>query len=51
MQHKTTMTGLSGEAESFPELHAVQEGLPGNRRRRRMKLGKGERIQVLDSES
>lgn len=49
MQHKTTMAGLSGEAEPFPELHAVQEGLPGTRRGRRMKLGKGERIQVLDS--
>lgn len=51
MQHETMMFGLSGEAEPFPELHAVQEGLPGNRRGRTMKLGKGERIQVLDSET
>lgn len=49
MQHRTTMSGLSGKAEPFPELHAAQEGLPGNRRVRRMKPEKGERIQVLDS--
>lgn len=25
MQHERMMSGLSGEAEPFPELHAVQE--------------------------